>query len=122
MKEALAVEKRPLEQLRIFIQNHFRLLSEHSELARSFHFETQNAKLREYLNLLTKVIEDGQRDGHLRSDVDPVMIERVVVSTLSDVREHQPMADSAEQVYQILIGGLVKRTEKAVVKSLPSAA
>jgi len=128
MKKALETSSHPLEKLRIFIETHLALVTDHKDLARVFQLELQktqsfmqtpnNLKLEEYLSILEDIIRAGQEENLLRRDFSAPLIKRVIFGALTDTAlewliastDVPSLVESAEQIYQMMVGGLAGKT------------
>ena len=90
------------------------------ELRQSSKFvkEYQNEKFSEYLTVVRNLIEEGQQDGSLRSDLDARVAARAVFGALDEMLLTLTLAGrtsddeidaAAHQVHQLLCGGLLPR-------------
>ena len=122
-----AVDGGVLPRLRAFVQLHFHLAVEHRDLAEfitvelrqsaKFVKEYENPKFGAYLEILRSLIERGQREGVLRSDLDSRLVSRAIFGALDEVLlqlalAHKPPADVTDEAHQIaemLIDGLTPR-------------
>ncbi len=125
--ELEAVDGGVLPRLRAFVQLHFHLAVEHRDLAEfitvelrqsaKFVKEYENPKFGAYLEILRSLIERGQREGVLRSDLDSRLVSRAIFGALDEVLlqlalAHKPPADVTDEAHQIaemLIDGLTPR-------------
>ena len=122
-----AVDGGVLPRLRAFVHLHFHLAVEHRDLAEfitvelrqsaKFVKEYENPKFGAYLEILRSLIERGQREGVLRSDLDSRLVSRAIFGALDEVLlqlalAHKPPADVTDEAHQIaemLIDGLTPR-------------
>ena len=123
--ELEAVDGGMLDQLRSFVHLHFRLAVEHRDLAEfitvelrqsaKFVKEYENPKFAHYLKMLHSLIERGQREGVLRSDLDSRLVTRALFGALDEVllqlalAESAPseVSDEAHQIAEMFIDGLL---------------
>ncbi len=126
--ELEAVDGDILERLRAFVHLHFRLAVEHRDLAEfitvelrqssKFVKEYENPKFAHYLKMLHSMIETGQSEGVLRSDLDSRLVTRALFGALDEVllqlalAEKPPsdVSDEARQIADMFIDGLVVRS------------
>ena len=91
------------------------------ELRQSSKFvkEYQNEKFSEYLTVVRQLIEEGQGDGSFRSDLDPritaraafgALDEMLLTLTLAGRTSPEEIETAAQQVHDLLCGGLMPRT------------
>ncbi len=127
--ELQAVEGGVLEKLRAFVGLHFQLAIENPDLAEfitvelrqsaKFVKEYENPKFADYLKILQFLIEEGQRGGELRTDLDSRLVSRALFGALDEVLlqltlARTPPKDVTEETGQIsrmIIDGLVHRDE-----------
>lgn len=123
--ELEAVDGGILDLLRSFVHLHFRLAVEHRDLAEfitvelrqsaKFVKEYENPKFAHYLKMLHSLIERGQREGVLRSDLDSRLVTRALFGALDEVllqlalAESAPseVSDEAHQIAEMFIDGLL---------------
>lgn len=128
-RELKAVDGDILERLRSFVHLHFRLAVEHRDLAEfitvelrqsaKFVKEYENPKFADYLKMLHSLIDEGQREGVLRSDLDSRLITRALFGALDEVllqlalAEQAPtdVSDEAHQIAEMFIDGLLVHSE-----------
>lgn len=84
-----------VSKIQAFIQLHFALVIENRDLAEfitvelrqsaKFVKEYKNPKFADYLRILQGIIEDGQREGTLRADLDSRLTSRAIFGALDEV-------------------------------------
>lgn len=84
-----------ISKIKAFIQLHFALVVENRDLAEfitvelrqsaKFVKEYKNPKFADYLRILQGIIEDGQREGTLRQDLDSRLVSRAIFGALDEV-------------------------------------
>lgn len=111
------------EKLELMIKNHFNVLSNDKYLARVTQLELRqsnreirlkiNAILKEYLNQLDLILEDGVKSGLFDRDMDIRLARQVIFGTLDEVTTSWVMKDhkfdlnnQASKVYQLLLNGI----------------
>src|SRR4051812_28028524 len=92
---ALAGEGDPVERLRRALAAHFALVQEHPQLAEvltvelrqssKFLKEYQPSKFGEFLKLIATAIEDGQRAGTMRADIDAPLVARAIFGAVDEL-------------------------------------
>ena len=120
----LAEEEDPVSKLKRFIQLHFVLAENNPNLAEvitvelrqsnKFMKEYDNVKFRDYLNLISSVIREGQAQGVIRRDVIPAVIKRALFGALDEVtlpwalskRKKYSIEELSEQITNIFVGGI----------------
>lgn len=120
----LAKEDNPINKLKRFIQLHFTLVEDNPHLAEvitvelrqsnKFMKEYDNVKFRDYLNLISSVIREGQSQGMIRRDVKPAIIKRALFGALDEVtlpwalseKKKYSLNELADQVTNLFINGI----------------
>jgi TetR/AcrR family fatty acid metabolism transcriptional regulator len=126
MKQALEQTPDPAGKLAAFAHTHLRLMESNQELAeiiqveirQSFKFmkEYQNLPFMEYLNLVGGVIEEGQKDGTFRSDIQPGVFKRAFFGALDEMSRYWVLSTSrkydidtaANQIIGFFIKGILQ--------------
>jgi TetR/AcrR family fatty acid metabolism transcriptional regulator len=95
MREELAKEENPLQQLEIFARVHLKIVEENRELAEvlqveirqssKFMKEYRNKKFAEYVNIISSIIKKGQEQGLIREDVMPGIFKRAFFGALDEM-------------------------------------
>lgn len=122
-----AVEGGVLERLKAFVELHFRLSVENRDLAEfitvelrqsaKFVKEYKNPKFTDYLKILQSLIEEGQREGVFRSDLDSRLVARALFGALDEVllqltltrTPPKDVAREAQQITSMITDGLLLR-------------
>lgn len=126
----------PREQLRRFIWHHLRMLKEHRELTEVLQVELrQSSKFMkeyvptrwiEYLNIVARILKDGQKKGVLRKDLSLGIYKRAVFGALDEIalywittrREEAFLEQAAEQLSRILLEGTeLKAVSRAAARA-----
>jgi TetR/AcrR family fatty acid metabolism transcriptional regulator len=111
------------EKLRRIVALHLTLLGADRDLAVIFQVEFRHtlhvlellsrSRMRDYLALITSVVEQGQREGVFKADADPLLTAKVVFGVLDEMatdwvlsRKNTKLASRAEPVSKLLLGGL----------------
>jgi TetR/AcrR family transcriptional regulator, fatty acid metabolism regulator protein len=122
-RTALADVHDPVERLRHIARMHLARLGRDRNLAIVFQVELRQTTkfmeqfsttgLRDYLAVIQQTIEDGQKRGHLRKSINPRVASKVFFGALDEMatnwvlsRRRYPLADQADEVVDILVGGL----------------
>ncbi len=131
-EELAAVEGGLVERLRAFIHLHFRLAVERPDLAEfitvelrqsaKFVKEYENPKFADYLKMLHSLIEQGQQQGVLRSDLDSRLVTRALFGALDEVLLQLVLApeaptdvsDEASQIAEMIVDGLIVRPREDI--------
>jgi TetR/AcrR family fatty acid metabolism transcriptional regulator len=122
----LDAEMAIVSKIEKYIHAHLRFVKKNPKLAQVFQLELRQSnrfikeytgsKLKEYLNLVGNLIQDGQRQGVLRSDIHPGLAKRALFGALDEIATHwvllkngrYDLEESANQIADIFIGGLRK--------------
>lgn len=111
------------EKLELMIKNHFNVLSKDKYLARVTQLELRqsnreirlkiNAILKEYLNQLDLILEDGVKSGLFDSEMDIRLARQVIFGTIDEVTTSWVMKDhkfdlnsQAPKVFKLLLNGI----------------
>jgi|SRR5579883_3366124 len=94
-REALAAGGAPVDQLRRLLALHLAQVEQNPHLAEvltvelrqstKFLKEYRQTRFGEFLKLLAQPIEEGQRDGSLRADVEPHVVARALFGALDEL-------------------------------------
>lgn len=124
-KELGEVQGGVMERLQAFVDLHFRLAFENRELAEfitvelrqsaKFVKEYKNPKFADYLRILQNLIEQGQQQGHIRSELDSRIVSRAIFGALDEVllqltlsrSTHADVEHQVQQISSMLIHGLI---------------
>ena len=133
MEEAIADGKKrlegltdPRERLRRIAHMHLDRLGADRDLAVVFQVELRGstkfmeefsaAAFAEYLNLIRATIEDGQRAGVFRSDLNPKVVAKVLFGALDEMatnwilsKRRYKLAPMADQVLDVLLNGVTTK-------------
>lgn len=111
-------------KLKKFIQTHLSLVKKNPKLAQVFQLELRQSnkfmkeytgsRLKEYLNLIGSLIEEGQEQGLIRKDLHPGLVKRALFGALDEIATHwvllkngkYDLEQSAEQIADIFIRGV----------------
>lgn len=111
------------EKLEFMITNHFRVLSNDKYLARVTQLELRqsnrdirlkiNAVLKEYLEQLDTILEEGVKAGEFDANMDLRLARQLIFGTVDEVTTSWVMKDhkfdltaQAPKVYQLLLNGI----------------
>ena len=130
MEAELAKTQDPLEKLRIFISQHLLRIKENKHLAEVMQIELRQSskfmrryvpvKFLQYLDMIGKIIEEGQQKGIIREDVIPAIAKRAIFGALDEMSLYWVLAkkpkysleQSIEQITRYFIDGLrVKQSD-----------
>ena len=111
------------EKLRRIVALHLSLLGEDRDLAVIFQVEFRHTihvlellsrtRIRDYLALIARVLEQGKAEGIFRADLDPLFTAKIVFGVLDEMatdwvlsRKNTRLASRAEPAADLLLGGL----------------
>lgn len=113
------------EKLKAFIKTHLNFVKKNPKLAQVFQLELRQSnkfikeytgsKLKEYLSIIGRILEEGQRQGLIRQDIHPGLMKRALFGSLDEVATHwvltkngkYDLEKSAEQLADIFIHGVM---------------
>ena len=134
IKYTIEQETDPRQMLRIFAQKHLAAMKRNRNLAEIIHIELRqsdrlvkeyrNQTFREYLDLISWIIEQGQKENIYRQDILPDIAKRVFFGALDEVSRVWTDQDSpsytleqtTEQVLEIFMSGLFRQTNREKFK------
>lgn len=111
------------DKLRRIVALHLALLGEDRDLAVIFQVEFRHtihvlellsrSRIRDYLALIARVLEQGKIEGEFRADLDPLFTAKVVFGVLDEMatdwvlsRKNTRLASRAGPVSELLLGGV----------------
>lgn len=127
--EALRRELEPIDdpraKLERTIRYHLETIGQDRDLAVVVQVELRHSlkfmslfsheELAEYLNLLRSIVEEGQQRSNFRGGIHPQMAAKAIFGVLDEMvtswvlsEKDTPLADSADQVSEMLLSGLGK--------------
>ena len=124
VQTAMAEHEDPLDQLRSFATFHMGNVESHTDVAKvlqvelrlsnTFMKEYRPTRLQEYMDIIGRVIEEGQASGVIRTDVNPIIIRRAFFGALDEIamqwiltpQARYGLAESAEQIADLFVRGL----------------
>lgn len=124
LKEEVAKLDDPVAKLRVMIRLHLETLGRDRALAHVLQIETRHSrrfmsvftrgKLGEYLNLLRRIIEEGQESGAFRRDINPGLATNVVFGAVDELVMSWVLADQpgdlvryVDPIVEILTRGMM---------------
>ena len=125
MKEQVTKVEGFENKIRTFIKVHLELISGNKELAEvlqielrqshKFMKEYMGSTLNEYLNIISGIISQGQRNGEVRSDIIPGIAKRILFGALDELsgfwvlskNKRYSLATSAQMLGDIFINGIL---------------
>ena len=123
LERALAHVDRPKGRMRTAIRHHLATLGRDRALAIVAQVELRHSlkfmallshqEVADYLNMLRKIVEDGQAEGSFRRNLNPQLVAMAVFGVLDEMvtswmlseKEYDP-ADQADEVADLLLTGL----------------
>jgi len=124
-REEIAAARTPRQKLLAIAQHHLAALSERKDVAILFQTELRQStlmsrlsskELRSYFDLLSKVIEDGQKAGDFRPETPRSLVVQAFFGALDEMvtswilsPTHYNLVDLAEPVTDLFLGGLAPR-------------
>ncbi|HEY4531593.1 MAG TPA: TetR/AcrR family transcriptional regulator [Kurthia sp.] len=123
LQEIVVKEAPASEKLEFMITNHFSVLSKDKYLARVTQLELRqsnrdirlkiNAVLKEYLDQLDAILEEGVETGLFAKDMDLRLARQLIFGTIDEVTTSWVMKDhkfdlnsQSSKVYQLLLNGI----------------
>ena len=125
-RRELAALDEPVDRIRKIAELHLERLGSDREMAVVFQVELRGstkfmeefsaAGFGEYLDIIRKTIEDGQRHGAFRDDIKAVVAAKILYGALDEMvtnwvlsKKHYPLAPMADEVLKIFLGGMAVR-------------
>ncbi len=127
MKEQIALETDPLKKIERFALVHLKLIEDHKDIAEIIQVELRqsskfmknynNTKFLEYLDLISKIIQEGKEKGLIRDDIIPGIAKRAFFGALDEmsrfwVLSKKPKYDiqtASRQITNFFIHGIRKQ-------------
>ena len=124
VKQQIDEEDDPRKQLAIFALNHMRLMQDKRELSEvlqmelrqsnKFMREYRNTKFIEYVDIISKIIREGQDNGIFKKDVLPGLAKRAFFGALDETSRlwvlspshHYTTEEAARQISDIFLQGI----------------
>ena len=125
LEEALAGEADPRRKLEIFALTHLDLVDSRREEAEILQVEVRqsskfmkdyhNEKFIQYLNIIASIVEEGQKQGLIRSDVNPDIAKRAFFGALDEMSVYWVLSTrrsftpetAAQQISGFFLSGLL---------------
>lgn len=132
IQREIDAEADAVSKLRRFVRTHLSFVRKNPKLAQVFQLELRQSnkfikeytgsKLKEYLNIISNLVEAGQAAGSIRKDIHPGLFKRALFGALDETATHwillkngkYDLNDSAEQIAEIFIRGVVISKSKNV--------
>ncbi len=114
----------PVEKLKRFINLHLELVKSNQDTAQVLQIELRQSskfmkeyaatKFRDYLNLVSQILEEGQQQGVFRESIDPMIVKRAIFGAVDEMaldwvlmkKKKYSMEDVASQLCEMMINGL----------------
>ncbi len=123
LQRELAAVSQPEARLRIAIRHHLQSLGSDRALAVVYQVELRHSlkfmslfsqeEVAEYLDLLRRTVESGQKDGLFRRGLHPQLVAKAIFGILDEMvtswmlsEKEYPLADQADQVADLVLTGL----------------
>ena len=124
-RELAAIEK-PEDKLRRIAELHLERLGADRSLAIVFQVELRGSTkfmqefsatgFAEYLDIIRRTIEEGQKSGAFRKDIKPIVGAKMLYGALDEMvtnwilsNKHYPLAPMAGEVLKVFFGGLIAK-------------
>jgi TetR/AcrR family transcriptional regulator, fatty acid metabolism regulator protein len=127
MKENMEKEENPVDKIRRFAQIHLGMVRDNRNLAEviqvelrqssKFMREYKNRKFIEYLNIISRIIQEGKDQGCFGSEVMPGLVKRSYFGALDELstmflfspKSKYSIEIASKQVSDFFLAGIVKR-------------
>lgn len=124
VEQKLADIEDPFEQLRTFTEFHMERVENHRAVAKvlqvelrlshTFMREYKPTKLKQYLDIVGRIVRLGQSTGAMREDVNPIIIRRALFGALDEIAmqwiltpgARYGLKESASQIADVFVAGL----------------
>lgn len=124
LERELAHVRRPEERIRIAIRHHLETLGRDRPLAIVAQVELRHSlkfmsllsqqEVADYLNIIRKIVEQGQAEGTFRRNLHPQLVAKSVFGILDEMvtswilsEKEYNLADQAEQIADLILTGLL---------------
>ncbi len=125
VRDEIAKEMTFENKVRKFIEKHLNLIDENREMAEVIQIELRQShkfmkgyngtKFSEYLNIISAIVIQGQKDGEVRQDVIPGVAKRILFGALDEISSYwvlsknkkYSLAMSAKMIGDIFIQGII---------------
>jgi len=126
LKEELASIHNTEAKIRKFIEKHLSLVDENRELAEVIQIELRQSskfmkeysgtKFKDYLNVISAIIIEGQKSGEIKQEVIPGIAKRVLFGALDEISNYwvlsknrrYSLAAASQMIGDIFINGIKK--------------
>jgi len=129
VQREMATATNPIEKLSKFIRLHLELVRQNPDTATVLQIELRQSskfmkeyaatKFIDYLNIISDILEEGQRQGSIKKNVNPFIVKRAIFGAVDEMalewvlmrKKKYSTEDVAEQICTMFIDGL-KSQEK----------
>ena len=138
MVEKISEQNNPIKKLEKFALTHLQLIEQNKNLAEiiqveirqssKFMKEYKNEKFTQYLDLVGKIIQEGQENGVFKKEVIPGVAKRAFFGALDEMsrfwvlssRKRYDIKTSAKQISEYFLNGIVDGgVQKSATSDLP---
>jgi len=124
VQEEMSEAHGPVDRLRRFIRLHLELVREHPDTAQVLQIELRQSskfmkeyaatKFRDYLDIISKILEEGQGLGHFKKDINPQIVKRAIFGAIDEMalewvlmkKKKYSVDEVAQQLCTMFIDGL----------------
>lgn len=129
VQKTLEAIRNPVEKLHQFIHLHLELVQNNQDVAQVLQIELRQStkfmkeyaatRFREYLDEISAIIEQGQKEGVFRSAINPMIVKRAIFGAIDEMalewvlmkKKKYSMEEVADQLCLMLTDGLKTTTE-----------
>jgi len=127
MKVELNSKQTAREKILCFVNLHFDMIQNKPDMAQLLEVELRQSskfihgyegtKFKEYLNVVSAALEEGQAKGEFRKDIHPSIFKQILFGAVDQIATNWTLSkskkyslkQSAEQVAAIILDGIVRR-------------
>jgi len=127
IENAIEDETDPEKMLTIFIEKHLTAMKQNKNLAEVIHIELRqsdrlikeyrNTSFKQYIDVISRIIEHGQEQGVYRLDILPDIAKRAFFGALDEVTRvwttpgnvRYSVEETAEQIISLFLRGMLKQ-------------
>ena len=125
--KAVSEQKTAFDKIVAFITNHLHMVQESPDMAQLLEVELRQSskfihtysgtKFKEYLDIIARIVAEGQKNGEFRSDIHPSIFKQMLFGaidqiclnwTLSKSKKYD-LEKSGEQIAAIMLNGISNR-------------
>jgi TetR/AcrR family fatty acid metabolism transcriptional regulator len=114
----------PVEKLRRFIKLHLELVENNQDIAQVLQIELRQSskfmkeyaatKFRDYLDLISKILDEGQKKGVFRKEINPMVVKRAIFGAIDEMaldwvllkKKKYTMLEVGDQLCTMFVEGL----------------